>query len=283
MIASQLLTTILAAISMFFLAMVIYGVLANGFTKYQEHYMTKNVADMSDMFFFIDPQQMLVLTLALCGAFFVIGFLMSGIVIGLIMGLIGLAAPSFLVKYYKRKRIKDFERQLVDALGAMSNAFRAGLTFRQALEEIAKTADAPLSQEFSLTVREVRMGMAIEEALENMAKRVKSEDLDLVVTSVVIAKNLGGNMAEMFETIAATIRERFRIQGKIESLTAQGKLQGIVIGLMPILVWVGFDYVRPDMTRPMMNHWFGYVIVGLVVVMEIMGAWLIKKIVTIEV
>lgn len=280
---AQLLTTILTMVAIFFLIMLVSGVLQNAFTKYQEKYMSQKVSDLSDMFFFIDAQQMFVLTLALCGGGFVIGFLISGIIVGLLCSFAGLAAPTILVKFYKQRRIKMFERQLVDALGSMSNAFRAGLTFRQALEEVAKTADAPLCQEFSLAVREVRMGMSLEEALENMAKRVKSEDLDLVVTSVVIAKNLGGNMAEMFETIAGTIRERFRIQGKISSLTAQGKLQGIVIGIMPFVVWLGFDMARPDMTRPMMDHWFGYFIVGFVVVMEVMGAFFIKKVCTIEV
>ena len=94
---------------------------------------------------------------------------------------------------------------------------------------------------------------------------------------------LGGNLAEMLDTLSRTIRERFRIEGRIRSLTAQGKLQGIIMGLMPVLVWLAFDALRPDLTRPMMRHWFGYAMVGTVIVMELLGAFFIRRIIAIRV
>jgi tight adherence protein B len=283
MLTQQLFLLVFTCVAVFFLGLVVISVLNKAMQRYQEKYLSKTMSDLSDMFFFVDVQQLAVLTLAMSAAGVAVGLLMFGPIITIMLGLTGLASPTILSRYYKHRRLKMFERQLVDALGGLSNAFRAGLTFRQAMEEIAKTADAPLSQEFSLAVREIRVGTALEESLENMAKRVKSDDLDLVVTSVTIARSLGGNMAEMFETIANTIRERFRIEGKIRSLTSQGKLQGIVIGLMPVFVYLGFDYVRPDLTRPMMASWFGYGVIALVVVMELLGALLIRKIISIEV
>ena len=148
---------------------------------------------------------------------------------------------------------------------------------------MARTANVPLSQEFALTVREVRMGTSQEDALENLAARVDSEDLALVVTAINTAKTVGGNMAEMLDTLSNTIRERFRIEGRIRALTAQGKLQGWIIGAMPALVWIAFDAVRPDLTRPMMHHWFGYSMVALVVVMELLGAFLIRRVIAVRV
>src|SRR5690606_16644859 len=120
---------------------------------------------------------------------------------------------------------------------------------------------APLSQEFGLFVKEVKLGVPLEEALVNMARRVGSDDLDLVVTSTNIARQLGGNMAEMFETISATIRERFRLEGKIDALTSQGKLQGWIVASMPLLLGMVLDKMRPDLTEPMFNHLFGMVLV----------------------
>ena len=116
-----------------------------------------------------------------------------------------------------------------------------------------------------------------------MAGRVGSEDLELVVTSTNIARTLGGNMAEMFETTAATIRERFRLEGKIKSLTSQGKLQGVIVAALPLGVGFAFNGVRPDLVQPMFDGWYGYVLVGIILVLEAIGFVLIRKIVTIDV
>jgi tight adherence protein B len=188
-----------------------------------------------------------------------------------------------LVRYYRKRRIKSFNTQLVDALQAMANAFKAGLTFPQAIEHVSREAMAPLAQEFTLFVREVKLGVQLEEALVNMSKRVGSDDLELVVVSTNIARSLGGNMAEMFETISSTIRERFRLEGKIEGLTSQGKLQGWVVAAMPGLLGLVLNMMRPDLMQPMLNHLFGYILVFLIMVMEAMGILIIRRIVNIDI
>jgi len=104
-----------------------------------------------------------------------------------------------------------------------------------------------------------------------------------VVTSTIIARQLGGNMAEMFDTIAATIRERFRLEGKIKALTSQGKLQGWVVAAMPLALGLVLNWMRPDLMQPMFEHWFGYVLVGLIALMEFLGVLIIRKIVNIDV
>jgi tight adherence protein B len=269
--------------AVFFLVVLVIGVLRRAYEQYEERYLAQKITDLSEMFFFVGPGQLVVLTIAVTAIGGTVGALLLGPVLTTILVFLGLLSPTLLVGFYRLRRIKLFERQLVDALVGMASAFRAGMTLYQAMEEVAKTSSAPLSQELALTVREVRLGKTTDEALENLASRVESDDLRIVVTGINTARSIGGNMAEMLDTLSDTIRERFRIEGRIRSLTAQGKLQGIIIGLMPVLVWLGFDLVRPDLTRPMMQHWFGYAMVALVVVMELLGAFFIRRVIAIRV
>lgn len=281
--AFEFLVLLFTAGAVFFMAFLVVGVLRRALEEYEERYVAKQVSDLSDMFFFIGPQQLVVLTVSLTGMGLVVGLLFLGPILTVMLGAAGLLTPTFLVRFYRMRRVRLFETQLVDALGGLASALRAGMTLRQALEEIGKTSRAPLSQEFSLTVREIRLGTPTDTALENLANRVGSDDLSLVVAAINTARSVGGNMAEMFDTVSKTIRERFRIEGRIRSLTSQGKLQGIVMGLMPVLVWLGFDALRPDLTRPMMSHWFGSAMVGLILVMELLGAFFIRRIISIKI
>ncbi len=269
--------------SVFFFSLVIFSVLTKAYEQYQERYVVKSMNDLSDMFLFIDPRQMLVLNVASMCLLGIISWIILNPLVCVAMTIFGFFVPMILVKHYRKRRIKKFNNQLVDALQAMANAFKAGLTFPQAIEHIAREAQPPLSQEFSLFVKEIKLGVPLEEALVNMGKRVGSDDLELVVVSTNIARQLGGNMAEMFETISSTIRERFRLEGKIDALTAQGKLQGWIVASMPAVLGVVLNSMRPDLMQPMLNHLFGYALVALICVMEALGVLLIRRIVNIDI
>ncbi len=276
-------TGLLAAGFVFFISLVIFGVLSKAYEQYQERYIVKSMNDLSDMFLFIDPRQMLVLNIASMMLFGVFAYLVINPLVAVGATIFGFFLPVILVKYYRKKRIRKFNTQLVDALQAMANAFKAGLTFQQAVEQISKDSFPPLQQEFGLFVKEVKLGVPLEEALPNMSKRVGSDDLELVATATNISRALGGNMAEMFETLSNTIRERFRLEGKIDALTAQGKLQGWIVASMPLILGVVMNYMRPDLMQPMLDHWFGYILVGAIVLMEIMGILIIRRIVNIDI
>jgi tight adherence protein B len=269
--------------SVFFFSLVIFGVLSKAYEQYQERYVVKSMNDMSDMFLFIDPRQMLILNIASMCLLGIMSYVLLNPLVAVGMTIFGFFLPMILVKYYRKRRIKKFNVQLVDALQAMSNAFKAGLTFPQAIEHVSKEAQAPLSQEFSLFVKEVKLGVPLEEALINMGKRVGSDDLELVVVSTNISRQLGGNMAEMFETISATIRERFRLEGKIDAITSQGRLQGWVVAAMPAILGLVLNAMRPDLMQPMLNHMFGYVLVLLICIMEALGIFIIRRIVNIDI
>jgi tight adherence protein B len=269
--------------SVFFFSLVIFGVLIKAYEQYQERYLVKSMNDLSDMFLFIDPRQMLILNIASMCLLGLFSYVVFNPLIAIGSFIFGFFVPMLLVKHYRQRRIKKFNVQLVDALQAMSNAFKAGLTFQQSIEAVAKEAFPPLSQEFGLFVREAKLGVPMEEALQNMSKRVGSDDLELVAVSTNIARQLGGNMAEMFETLSGTIRERFRLEGKIDALTSQGKLQGWVVAAMPGILGMVLNYMRPDLMQPMLDHIFGYILVGAIILMEIMGIFIIRRIVNIDI
>ncbi len=269
--------------SVFFLSLVVYDIMKSGMSQYQEKYLNPKIEDLSDMFLFIDPKQMMLLNLSIMVLGFIIGIMFFGYVVTGILTVLGFFTPSLLVKYYSRKRVRKFNEQLVDALQNMSNALKAGLSLQQAMATVAQDFPPPISQEFGLALKEIKLGVSIEDALKNMSERVKCEDLDLFITSTNIAKTMGGNLSEMFENIANTIRQRFKIEGRIKALTAQGKLQGFIIGIMPIVIWFVLDWLRPDLMEPMLKHWFGYALILAILIMELIGALIIKKIVDIDV
>ena len=269
--------------SVFFFSLVIFTVLAKAYEQYQERYVVKSMNDLSDMFLFVDARQLLVLNIASMCLLGILSYIIFNPILCVIATVFGFFLPIMLVKHYRARRIKRFNVQLVDALQAMANAFKAGLTFPQAIEHVAREAQPPLSQEFGLFVKEVKLGVPLEEALINMGRRVGSDDLELVVVATNIARQLGGNMAEMFETISNVIRERFRLEGKIDALTSQGKLQGWVVAAMPAILGMVLNYMRPDLMEPMMDHWFGYILVTIIAIMEVLGVIIIRRIVNIDI
>ncbi len=267
----------------FLLALIIMSVISRGIEQYEQKFLSRSAQDLGEMFYFIDARQLLILDVACAIGLGLIGFAAANILVAVLLAGAGGLAPFYGIKYLRQRRIQRFEQQLVDALAQMSAAFKAGLTLPQAAENVAKEAAAPLGQEFGLFVKELKLGVAVEEALNNMADRVGSEDLHLVATATNVARKLGGNMAEMFDIISQTIRERFRLEGRIRALTAQGKLQGWVVGAMPLVLGLVLNYMRPDLMGPMLQSKFGYGLVIAIVVMEALGIWMIRRIVAIDV
>jgi tight adherence protein B len=279
-------TFLLVTGCVFFLTLVVLGILSRAFERYKERYVVKSMSDLSDMFLFVDPSQILVLNFALMVMLAGLGYAIGGPLLLLVMGLGGFFLPSTAIKHYRKKRIEKFNGQLVDALQQMSNALKAGLTFAQAIEAIARESLPPIQQEFGLFVKEVKLGVSLDDALMNMARRVGSDDLELVATSTNIARSLGGNMSEMFETISATIRERFRLEGKIDAITSQGRMQGWIVASMPLVLGLVLNYMRPDLMQPMFEGekwWFGYLLIIGIGIMETIGILVIQKIVNIDV
>lgn len=195
--------------------------------------------------------------------------------------------------YVKTKRAafyRKFDDQLADALMLMSNSLRAGFSFMQSMEMVGKEAPAPISEEFTRVTQEIAIGVPVPEALMSMTDRIKSVDLSLVVTAVIIQREVGGALAQLLELIAEVIRERQRIKGEIRTLTAQGRLTGVILGLMPFTVGILILLVGrmtapddPPFIQPLIATDLGHLILAGALIWEIIGFWLIMKIVNIRV
>jgi len=208
----------------------------------------------------------------------------------LIGGLIGFMIPRFWLNRRKNGRLNQFNKQLPDTITLIANGLRAGSSFLQAIELVVREARPPVSVEFGRVIREVNLGLAFDEALENMVRRVRSDDLELMATAISIQHNVGGNLAEILDSIAYTIRERVRIKGEIRTLTAQQRLSGYVVGFLPIGL-AGFLFIAaPGFMSPMFDDSVnimglpaGVIILVVGGFMMFMGFMFIRKIVDIEV
>jgi tight adherence protein B len=205
-------------------------------------------------------------------------------------GLVGFFIPRFWLNRRKSSRLNSFNKQLPDTITLIANALRAGSSFLQAIEMVVRESRPPISVEFSRVIREVNLGLPFEQALENMVRRVRSDDLELMATAISIQHQVGGNLAEILDSIAYTIRERVRIKGEIRTLTAQQRLSGYVVGFLPIGL-AGFLFIAaPGFMDPMFANPpaiaglpAGVVILLFGGFMMFIGFMLIRKIVDIEV
>lgn len=194
-----------------------------------------------------------------------------------------LMLPLLVLRRAKAKRVAAFDRQLGDSLGTMANSLRAGFGFQQAMEMISHEAAPPLSTEMTRTIRETYFGIPVEEALRNLGRRVASRDLELMVTAVVIQRQVGGNLAEILDRIAYTIKERARIRGEIKTLTAQGRTSGLVIGALPFALAGFLATVNPEYLATLFRHPLGLLMVVVGLSAEVVGVVIIRKIVTLDV
>lgn len=190
---------------------------------------------------------------------------------------------SPLARYLDNRRRAQFNEQLPEALSTMSNALRAGFSINQAFESVVDTGEKPISEEFQILMKQLSIGMSFDEALESMSDRVGSDDLTLVTTAILIARKTGGNVTEIFDNIGKTIRERMKVERKVKSLTAQGRLQGAIVTAMPILLGAGMTVMKPNMMIPFFCSFAGVVAILATIALMVVGWLLIRKIIKIDV
>jgi tight adherence protein B len=225
--------------------------------------------------------------LAVAGVGVVLGALLTMRFGTPVMLLVGPAAAwllsGVLLRVRQGRRTRSFNNQLGDTITLLSNALKAGYSFAQALASVSKNGSPPISEEFARATREIALGISVDDALNHMVQRNKSEDFDLLVTAVQIQRVVGGNLAEILDTIAYTIRERVRIQGEIRTLTAQARVSGIIITLLPFGLAGVLELISPSYFGPMLTENLGHILLGIGVFSIVIGAAAIQKIVKIEV
>jgi tight adherence protein B len=219
--------------------------------------------------------------------FFGLGYFLlfrGDLIMSIVAGFVGFFTPRIYVSRATSRRLVKFEQQLPDTLGLWVNALRSGFSVLQAMEAISRDAPEPTSTEFKRVVQEVQLGIDVEDALEHLLARVESEDLDLVITAVNIQREVGGNLAEILETISHTFRERIKLKGEIRVLTAQGRYTGYLISGLPIAVALFLSAIQPGFMNPMFeNRTCGWPMLGVGLALIGMGMAAIQKIVNIEI
>jgi tight adherence protein B len=290
----------LTAASLFFacftgLAYMFFKAMMSGAQAYSGAYSEDIARQFEDIFLFIPARRIAEVGWALAAALFILVFLftagtfnsLSAVLIGLILGgiagLAGLYSPRMLLAYLRRRRTRRFNLQLVDTLIAMSNALKAGFSITQAFETVVKDGENPIAQEFDLFLQQTRMGVSFTDALRNLDERIGSDDMTLVALAIETARKTGGNLTEIFEKIAAMIRERMRIENRIRTLTAQGRLQGIILGSMPIIITILLIVLDRKTMIPFLQSPLGVGVCIAVILLVVLGGLVIRKIIRIDV
>ncbi len=235
----------------------------------------------------LQPVDFISIRVALAGLGFVVPFLFLGSVLGFLAGLVAAAVcfqvPKMWINNRQQSRTRKLEEQLPETLTLVANSLKAGFGLLQSLSLAAEQIDDPMGAELELTIHEMNVGSSVEEALTNLNERSQNYDLDLVVTAILVQRSVGGNLAEILDTVADTMRERVRIRGEVTTLTAQQRLTGVVIGLLPVAVGLMFLVVSPSYVTLLFTETMGKVMLGIAVVLQVVGIMVIRRILDIEV
>jgi tight adherence protein B len=272
------------AVSMVFLAYTTWMAARQYATRYRETVLDSTSVKLSEMFIFMDTAMLS--RISVVATVFIPLLLM--LVTGNLLLAVGGAAvclfgPNVVHKRLREKRRTRLIRQLPDTLDALVGALRSGMSLQQSLGLLAEQLPTPSNQEFGLVVRKVRMGMALDDVLEELEKRIESQEYTMFTTSMRIAREVGGNLTESLERLSDTMRRKLNMEDKISALTSQGKIQGIIVGLLPLfLMWV-LNMMEPEAMAPLFNTWLGYGVLLLIFMLEFIGFVFIRKIVNIDV
>lgn len=200
----------------------------------------------------------------------------------ILLPLLSLILPQLYISHMRNKKIRQFNNQLADVLLTLANSLKGGFSLFQAMELASQEMPEPISSELRITLKEMTYGQSTETALLNFNKRVESKDLDLMITAILIQRQIGGNLAEILLNIHETIQQRLRIQGEVKTLTAQGRLSGYIIGALPILIGLAITLMQPDYLSVLFNTTLGLALIAFGITMQIIGFIVIRRIINIK-
>ena len=215
--------------------------------------------------------------------FLIILFLTGSIFLGVVLSLPGMYLPTFLINVRKHNRTIKVESQLVDGLTILCNSLRAGLDLVQGMEIMVRDMPPPISEEFGLVLQEYKLGATLESALYNLRARLVSKYINVLVTAVIIQRESGGNITKILTRVVETIREGYRLDGKVKTLTAQGKMQSWIILGLPWLMALMLTLVQPQFMVPMFTHPLGLIILLFLIFWQIIGMIVIKRVTIVKV
>lgn len=274
---------ILIAICLCGVMFSIVGLIPQLFTLYRERYQTslsQTSRELNRFFFDIKPSKM-VLIIAVVGV--VGGLLTRSWVLAVAIAGGGLFAPKIALSIWKDIRSAQVEAQLQDALVILSNSLKSGLDIASGLERVATSMKPPISEEFGLVVNAYRLGTPLETALMDLTDRVNSRTLETVVYALSIQRETGGNIIKIFDQLIGTIRDESKLQNKIKAMTSQGRMQIIFLACFPWALAAFFFFASPDIMRPALNSTWGQIVLVLLILWEIVGIFVTRKMVTVDI
>ncbi len=255
-----------------------------GYSAYQRRFTSVARSRLKEAFLFINPNLLFLLSV---GGVLVVSpllwFLAGSPGLSIAVAVFSVIGPRVGFAVINRRRRAKIVKQLPDVLLMLGSSLRAGTSLQIALDLAIRETRAPLSQELGVVVQEQRLGVALEDALDTMSTRLKLEEIDLVVTAMVIARDVGGNLADTLDRLAHTLRAKATMEGKIRSLTSQGKLQGLIVGSLPLFLMFVLSSMQHDAMLPLFHTLIGYAVLGVIAILELVGFLMIRKIVTIDV
>ena len=257
---------------------------SSAMARYRASFTERTRFQAQEFFLFVDPRQLFMLNIAVMLMGAVLAWIFTGELLIAIPTFFALAMlPRLLYAALRRRRMQRFEQQLPDALMMLSGGLRAGVGLNAAMQQLVAEAHAPLVQEFTLMLREQRLGVTLEQSLHNLARRMPTQTTVLVVSAMRIASDTGGGLAETLERTAHTIRSRLQMEGKIAALTAQGKLQAWVVSLLPLLLMLVLNRMEPEAMSYLWHTRLGWATLAGIALLESLGVYVIRRIIAIDV
>lgn len=255
-----------------------------GLARYRERFTSDAHSRLREMFLFMDPARLYALHLALVLAVATLAWFISGAwPLAMGAGVAAVLLPRLALRWLRRRRLDQIEQQLPDALLVLAGSMKAGLSLAAGLQQLVRESRPPLAQEFDLLLREQRLGVSLDDALNHLDQRLPLQSITLAVAAMRIATETGGGLAEALERAAATLRAKLAMEGKIRALTAQGKLQAIVVGLLPVVLMLVLMKMEPHDMGKLFSTQLGWAVLAVLALLEFFGVVLIRKIVAIDV
>lgn len=278
------LATVAVALAAALLFWASVDIATHGLVRYRRVFTERARFNLRELFLFIEPSRLFVLNLAAMLLMTVLGWTISGSPgAGLLAGSLTAFVPRLALRRLRRRRLDRMEQQLPDALMLLAGGMKAGGSLTQAVQQLVLESRPPISQEFDLLLREQRLGVALDQALDNLNARVPLQSITLTVSAMRIANETGGQLAEALERAAQTLRNKLAMEGKIRALTSQGKLQAIVVGLLPVFLIMVLNKMEPQAMSLMFTTQMGWATLLVIGLLEFFGVLIIRRIVDIDV
>ena len=262
----------------------LFDIGTNGLSRYRQVFTERTTLNLRELFLFVEPGRLFAINLSL--------MLLAGVgawvaTKSLFIAVLALVATAFvprqMIRYMRKRRLEAMELQLPDTLMMLAGGMKAGVSLTQAIQQLVLESRPPISQEFDMVLREQRLGVALDEALENLNERVPLQSVTLTVSAMRIAAETGGQLAETLERASQTLRSKLAMEGKIRALTSQGKLQAIVVGALPLFLMYVLNKMEPEAMNLLFTTRMGYATLAVIALLEFFGVLIIRKIVDIDV